>query len=157
MQFFGTEKKSCNLSGQKKITQPLRTKKITQPIGTKKSSHLSGQKNHATSWYKKKITQPLGTKKYPKNSNLSHKHNPGDRHRSPWSCIFVMLIEVNFSHTTLTTQLWPKTEWTLSCKFVSLVRNKMLYYKHNFQFFWIWIGLTYHLKSLLVIEAICLI
>ena len=47
----------------KKIAQPLRTKKnttsqnrkITQPLGTKK--------NEAMYWDKKKITQPLGTKK----------------------------------------------------------------------------------------------
>ena len=42
--------------------QPLRTKKITQPIGTKK--------NHATSW-DKKITQPLGQK----NSSTSQDKN----------------------------------------------------------------------------------
>ena len=78
----------CNLSGQKKIMQPVRTKKnhttyreknhknlfgikITQPLGT--------EKNHLTYWDKKKspnllgekITQPLGTKK--KSPNLSGK------------------------------------------------------------------------------------
>ena len=52
-------KKSRNLSGQKKITQPLGT-----------------TKNHSTSW----------AKKCPKNSNLSHNQNSGNRHRSPWSC-----------------------------------------------------------------------
>ena len=26
--------------------------------------------------------------KMPKNPNLSHNQNPGDRHRSPWSCFF---------------------------------------------------------------------
>ena len=56
-------KKSGNLSRQKKITQPLETKKmyylgtkkITQPLRTKKSRNLSGQKE---------ITQPLGTKNH---------------------------------------------------------------------------------------------
>ena len=52
-----------NLSGQKKIKQPLGTKKLYQ---------LSGQKNHATSqdknkscnfWGQKTTTQLLGTKK----------------------------------------------------------------------------------------------
>ena len=53
-----------DLLGQQKITQLLRTKKITkrlsgqkkftQPLGTKKSPNLLGQK---------KITQPFGTKK----------------------------------------------------------------------------------------------
>ena len=46
--------------------QPLRTKKITQPLGTEKKPH-----------------NLLGQKKCPKNSNLIHKQNPGDRHRSP--------------------------------------------------------------------------
>ena len=37
--------------------QPLRTKKVTQPLGTKKKSlNLLGQKNPATSWYTKKHT-----------------------------------------------------------------------------------------------------
>ena len=59
--------------------------------------------------------------------------------------IFVMVIEVNFSfksHATLTTQLWPKSEWTLSCEFVSVARNKMIYDKHNFQM--VGSGLTSH-------------
>ena len=43
---FSGQKKSCNLLGQKKITQPFRTKK-----------------NQATFWSKKKIRQPFGTKK----------------------------------------------------------------------------------------------
>ena len=45
-----------------KITQPLRTKKIMQPLGKKITCNLSGQKNHATS-LGKKITQPFGIKK----------------------------------------------------------------------------------------------
>ena len=52
MQPLGT-KKSRNLQGRKKITQPL---------GTKKNHATSWDKNHATS-QDKKITQPLGTKK----------------------------------------------------------------------------------------------
>ena len=58
--------------GTKNITQPIETKKITQPLTTKN-------------------TQTLGTKKCPTNSNLSHKQTPGDRHRSPWSCLLYKL------------------------------------------------------------------
>ena len=47
-----------------------------------------GEKNHATSWYKKNHTTSWD-KKCTKNSNLSHKQNSGDRHRSPWSCLFL--------------------------------------------------------------------
>ena len=56
------QKKSSNLSGQKKITQTpdkknnatSRDKKQTMhALGTKKSCKLSGQKNHATSRDKK--------------------------------------------------------------------------------------------------------
>ena len=75
------KKKSCNLSGQKEITQPLGTnndatswdnkkprnlsgQKITHPLRTKISCNLSGQKYKKTSWdNNKKITQPLRTKK----------------------------------------------------------------------------------------------
>ena len=65
------KKKSCNLSGQKKImrphgtkitqslgtkkiTQPLGTKKIIQPLGTKRKSHnlLGHNKSNTTSWGK---------------------------------------------------------------------------------------------------------
>ena len=42
---LGTEKKSCNLSRPKKITQPLGTKKITQPLEKKKSRNLLRHKN----------------------------------------------------------------------------------------------------------------
>ena len=35
--------------------------------------------------------QPFGTQKFPKNPNLSHNKNPGDRHRSPWSCFTLSL------------------------------------------------------------------
>ena len=52
MQLFGTEEKSCNLSGQKKSHNLSGQKKITQPLGTKK--------NQTTSW----------DQKYPKNSIL---------------------------------------------------------------------------------------
>ena len=48
--------------------QPIWDKKIMQPLGAKT--------NHTTSL----------DKKCPKNSNLSDKKNPEDRHRSPWSC-----------------------------------------------------------------------
>ena len=42
--------KSCNRSGQKKITHPHGTKQITQPLGTKKIMQpLGTKKNHATS------------------------------------------------------------------------------------------------------------
>ena len=89
MQPLRIKKKSHNLLGQKKITQPLGTKKITQPLGTTKKSHtLLGQKklcnlsehkkikqsfdknNHAT-LRGKKIMEPLGTKK----RNLSGQKN----------------------------------------------------------------------------------
>ena len=92
MQPLVTKKKSCNLSGQKKITQSLKTKKsrnllgqkkIMKPLGTnkihvfswdkenhatfqdkKKSHNLSGQKkNYATS-LDKKIIQTFGKKNH---------------------------------------------------------------------------------------------
>ena len=69
-------KKIAQTLRAKKITQPLGTKKIMQPLGTKKSCNLLVQKNHTTSW----------DQKGPKNSNLSHNQNQGDRHGSPWSC-----------------------------------------------------------------------
>ena len=76
------KKKSRNLWGQRKITQPLWTKKnhttsldkknhatIKEKeksrnfLGQKKSCNPLGGKNHATSRDKKNM-QPLGTKKY---------------------------------------------------------------------------------------------
>ena len=41
--------------------KPLRTIKIMQPLGTKKSHNVFGQKNHATSW-DKKLHNHLGEK-----------------------------------------------------------------------------------------------
>ena len=51
--------------GTKIITQPLeKEKKVTQPLGTKRNHTTSwDKKNHATSRGKTKIPQPLGTKK----------------------------------------------------------------------------------------------
>ena len=42
--------------------------------------NLNITKKNAT---KTEMSQNL---KCPKNPNLSHNQNPGDRHRSPWSC-----------------------------------------------------------------------
>ena len=81
---------ALNFFGEKKIMQPLGAKKITQPLVTKISRNLSGQKKITQSLgTEQKITQPLETQKYPKNPNLSHNQNPGDRHRSPWSCYYL--------------------------------------------------------------------
>ena len=46
-----------------------KTKKVTQPLGTKKSRILLGQKKSRNLLVQKKITQPLG-EKCPKNSIL---------------------------------------------------------------------------------------
>ena len=47
-----------------------------------------------------------------------------------WCTILVMVIEVNFSlknrTTFATTNLWPKSEWALSCEFVILARKKII-------------------------------
>ena len=56
------KKKLCNLSGQKKIMQPLRTKKIIEPRW-EKNTLFWDIKNHASSQEKKKIMQPLRTKR----------------------------------------------------------------------------------------------
>ena len=74
------------LGTEKKIMQPLGTKNHSTSRNQKNHATSQDKKNHATSWNKQKITQPFGTQKCPKNPNLSHNQNPGDRHRSPWSC-----------------------------------------------------------------------
>ena len=74
-------KKTCNFSGQKKIKQPLWTKKNVATSQDKKKSHnLLEQKKHTTSWdqknyitsWDKKIPQPLGRTK---SRNLSKKRS----------------------------------------------------------------------------------
>ena len=66
------KKKSNNLSGQKKIMQPVRTKIIMQPLGTKNIMQpLRTKKNCATS-LNRKITQIPRTKKL---HNLSGQTN----------------------------------------------------------------------------------
>ena len=70
MQPLRTKKNHATSGDKKKITQPLMTKKIMQPLGTtKKSCNLSGQKNHTISGTKKscnlsgqkKITLSIGS------------------------------------------------------------------------------------------------
>ena len=79
MQRLGTErKKSYNLSGQKSHSTSRDKKNHATSWDKKSHNLLILKKNHTTSW----------DKKCPKSSNLSHKQNPGDRHRSPWSCYF---------------------------------------------------------------------
>ena len=72
MQLHRTTKKSGNLSGHKKIMQPLGTKNTTISFDKKnhaisedkkKTSNLSGQKKSCNLLGQKNITQPLGTKR----------------------------------------------------------------------------------------------
>ena len=82
MQLLET-KKSCNLSGRKKITQPLGTKKIMQPLRKKITQSLKtkqkimqplGTKNHSTSRDKQKYT--TSQKKKKSHNHSGQKNNP---------------------------------------------------------------------------------
>ena len=87
MELLGTEKNHATSRVKKKSLNLL---------GPTKSRNLLGQKKLRNLLVQKKITQTSWDKNGPKNSNLSHNQNPGDRHRSPWSCLSDKLSKLVF-------------------------------------------------------------
>ena len=52
--------------------------------------------------------------KCPKNPNLSHNKNPGDRHRSPWSCVFLVYMFISLHLKMLSGLLYAGLFFNLS-------------------------------------------
>ena len=84
--------------------QPRRTKKITQPLRTKKSRNLSGQKNHATS-LDKKNTEHLGTQT--NYATFEDKKN----HATSWDKKKSRNLNRQKNHTNFRDKKNPATSW----------------------------------------------